>query len=63
MIEDAVELNFLPADVDRDTLYTALKVVYDNATLAMKDEMRQEAVNRAKFKAVATRSGEENLFS
>ena len=32
-----------------------LQIVYDNATLAMQDEVRQAAINAAKFKAVATR--------
>jgi hypothetical protein len=55
MIDDAIELNFLPQTVDRESLYKALKVVYDSATLAMKDRLRQEAISKAKFKAVATR--------
>jgi hypothetical protein len=55
MIDDAIELNFLPTTVNRETLHAALKVIYDNATLAMKDEIRQKAINKAKFKAVATR--------
>jgi hypothetical protein len=55
MINDAIELNFLPRNVNRQTLYSALKVVYDNATIAMQDEFRQAAINQANFKAVVTR--------
>lgn len=55
MIDDAIQLNFLPQNVNRKTLHEALKVVYDNATLAMQDELRQAAINATKFKAVATR--------
>lgn len=55
MIDDAIQLNFLPPNVNRESLYNVLKLVYDNATLAMQDEIRQAAISKTKFKAVATR--------
>ena len=48
LVQDAVQLGFLPEDVDKESLQPALQRVYDGAQLA-------DEVTSAKFKAVARR--------
>jgi len=40
LVEDAVQLGFLPKDVDRDTLVPVLQRVFDSAQLAVTDQVR-----------------------
>lgn len=49
MIDDAIDLNFLPADVDKASLLKVMQKLYDNATKIDKD-------NGSEFKALANRS-------
>merc|ERR1711920_972224 len=40
LVEDAVQLNFLPKDVDRESLVPVLQRVFDSAQLAVTDQVR-----------------------
>merc|ERR1719393_1055056 len=40
LVEDAVQLNFLPKDVDRESLVPVLQRVFDSAQLAGTDQVR-----------------------
>merc|ERR1711994_837884 len=40
LVEDAVQLNFLPKDVDRESLVPVLQRVFDSAQLAATDQVR-----------------------
>lgn len=55
LVGDAINLGFLPPEVDQGKLLPALQKVFDEAQLAMKEEFRMEAINKTKFKAVVTR--------
>merc|ERR1719275_490560 len=55
LVGDAINLGFLPSEVDQGKLLPALQKVFDEAQLAMKEEFRMEAINKTKFKAVVTR--------
>jgi len=55
LVTDAINLGFLPTDVDKEKLLPALQKVFDEAQLAMKEEARIEALNKTKYKAVVTR--------
>jgi len=55
LVNDAINLGFLPTDVDKDQLLPALQKVFDDAQIAMKEESRIEAINRTKYKSVVTR--------
>jgi len=48
-------LGFLPQNVDQEKLLLALQNVFDEAQLAMKEELQIEAINKTKYKAVVTR--------
>merc|ERR1711997_1334653 len=54
LVNDAVNLGFLPAEVDKAKLLPALQKIFDDAQLAMKEEARQEAIQQAKYKAIVT---------
>ena len=49
LVNDAINLGFLPNDVDKDKLLPALQKIFDDAQLAMKEEIE------SKYKAVASR--------
>lgn len=51
LIEDAIDLGFLPTDTDVGTLQVALQGIFDSAQIAVKEEI----ANSLKFRAVATR--------
>ena len=51
LLDDSIELGFLPKDINKDTLLPALQKIFDDAQLAIKEE----AKNQLKFKAVQTR--------
>ncbi len=55
LVNDAINLGFLPTDVDKIKLLPALQKIFDDAQLAMKEEARLEAINQTKYKAVVTR--------
>merc|ERR1719319_1014814 len=55
LVEDAVKLNFLPPDVNRETLIPVLQKVYDSAQLAVKETVNEEKKQRKNFKAVERR--------
>merc|ERR1712241_648826 len=55
LVNDAINLGFLPTDVDKDKLLPALQKVFDDAQIAMKEESRIEAINKTKYKSVVTR--------
>jgi len=55
LVEDAVKLNFLPPDVDRESLIPVLQKVYDSAQLAVKQTVDEEKKQRKSFKAVERR--------
>ena len=55
LLEDAIELGFLPRDVKKEKLLPALQKVFDDGQLAIKEEARAEAIRKSKFKAVVTR--------
>ena len=55
LIQDAIDLGFLPKDVNVEKLRSELQNVYDNAQLAMEQEFRQTAVNASTYKAVVRR--------
>ena len=55
LVNDAVNLGFLPAEVDKAKLLPALQKIFDDAQLAMKEEARQEAIQQTKYKAIVTR--------
>merc|ERR1711992_529370 len=40
LVEDAVQLNFLPKDVDRESLVPVLQRVFDSAQLAVTDQVK-----------------------
>merc|ERR1719209_981454 len=50
LVEDAVELGFLPQDVDRSSLTPILQKIFDDAQLAVTQQVKD-----AKFKAVTSR--------
>ena len=51
LLNDSIELGFLPHDVDKTKLLPALQKVFDDAQLAMKEEFQ----NQFKYKAVQSR--------
>ena len=51
LLDDSIELGFLPKDINKDTLLPALQKIFDDAQLAIKEE----AKNQLKFKAIQTR--------
>jgi aarF domain-containing kinase len=51
LVEDAVQLGFLPDDVDRASLTPVLQRVFDSAQLAVTDQMKA----KLKFKAIQSR--------
>jgi len=55
LVHDAINLGFLPQSVDQEKLLPALQKVFDEAQLAMKEELQMEAINKTKYKAVVTR--------
>jgi hypothetical protein len=55
MIDDAIELDFLPSDVDRQSLQKVMQKLYDNATSIEHDEsaeFKSIAARRKKFMAI-----------
>merc|ERR1719365_543033 len=50
LVEDAVQLGFLPQDVDRESLTPILQKVFDSAQLAVTEQVKQ-----AKYQAVTSR--------
>ena len=48
MIDDAIDLGFLPSDVDRASLQPTMQKLYDNATSVARDDS-------AEFKSIETR--------
>merc|ERR1719319_658312 len=54
LVEDAVKLNFLPPDVNRETLIPVLQKVYDSAQLAVKETVNEEKKQRKNFKDVSS---------
>ncbi len=55
MVQDAIELGFLPRDIDADKIYHELDGIIASAREAMTDEVRLRAVESSKYKAVTTR--------
>lgn len=55
LIQDAIALQFLPADVNVGKLQPELQKVFDSAQLAMEAEFRQEQLAKTQYKAVVTR--------
>eukprot|EP00094_Tigriopus_californicus_P003526 TCALIF_03392-PA protein Name:"Similar to sll0005 Uncharacterized protein sll0005 (Synechocystis sp. (strain PCC 6803 / Kazusa))" AED:0.01 eAED:0.01 QI:0/0/0/0.5/1/1/2/0/501 len=55
LIQDAIALQFLPADVNVGKLQPELQKVFDSAQLAMEAEFRQEQLAQTQYKAVVTR--------
>merc|ERR1711994_153982 len=51
LVEDAIDLGFLPADVDRTSLVPTLQKVFDSAQLAVTDQVR----SGLNFKAIQGR--------
>lgn len=51
LVQDAVELGFLPEDVDRASLIPILQRVFDSAQLAVTDQMKDQL----KFRAIQSR--------
>ena len=47
LVQDAVELGFLPEDVDRDSLTPVLQKVFDSAQLALTDQIKEGLTFRA----------------
>ena len=43
-------MGFLPQSVDQEKLLPALQKVFDEAQLAMKEELQMEAINKTKYK-------------
>ena len=50
LVHDAINLGFLPQSVDQEKLLPALQKVFDEAQLAMKEELQMEAINKTKYK-------------
>lgn len=55
LLNDAINLGFLPQDINREKLLPALQKIYDDAQLAMQQERRIKAINKAQYKAIVTR--------
>ena len=59
LVEDAIDLGFLPVDVDKSSLTPTLQKVFDSAQLAVTDEVRSGLTYKAiqgrrkKFMAVS----------
>eukprot|EP00088_Acartia_fossae_P069782 TRINITY_DN9198_c0_g1_i3.p1 TRINITY_DN9198_c0_g1~~TRINITY_DN9198_c0_g1_i3.p1 ORF type:complete len:191 (+),score=43.56 TRINITY_DN9198_c0_g1_i3:83-574(+) len=53
LVDDAVQLGFLPQDVDRSTLTPVLQKIFDDAQLAVTQQIKDEA--KFQFRAVQGR--------
>ena len=47
LVQDAIELGFLPQDVDKSTLTPVLQKVFDSAQLAVSDQVKSGLTYKA----------------
>ena len=55
LILDAIQLGFLPPDIDVERLQPELQKIFNNAQLAIEEETRAAQIGASKYKAVVKR--------
>ena len=55
LIHDAIELGFLPNDINVEKLQPELQKIFDNAQLAIEEESRAAEIESSRYKAVVKR--------